>query len=118
MENTFEQVEELAHTLKSYVNTRFEGAKLTVIEKVSEAASDVTARILAGLVWFLFLIFLGISLAYFLNEWWGSVGWSFLCIAVFYLLVGILLLRLRVRLFQLPMMNKMIQKLHQENEED
>ena len=118
MEKTFEQVEELAESLQAYVNTRFEGAKLTVIEKVSEAAAEVTARILAGLVWFLFLIFLGISLAYFLNVWLRSVGLSFLCVAVFYLLLGIALVKFRVQIFQLPMMNRMIQKMYKEHEED
>ena len=118
MEKTLEQVEELVHTLHAYVNNRFEGAKLTAIEKASEAASNVTASILSGLVWFLFLIFLGIGLAFFLNEALGSMGWSFMCIALFYLVLGILFWRFRSRIFQVPIMNSMIEKLNKDHEEN
>ena len=118
MEKTLEQVEELVHTVHAYVNNRFEGAKLTTIEKTSEAAADVTARILAGLVWFLFLIFLGISLAFFLNDLFGSMGWSFMCIAAFYLVLGFVFWRFRGQLFQVPFMNSMIQKLNRKDEEN
>lgn len=118
MEKTLEQVEELVDTLHQYVNNRFEGAKLTAIEKASEAAADVTASILSGLVWFLFLIFLGIGLAYFLNEVLDSMGWSYMCIALFYFVLGILFWRLRSHFFQVPIMNRMIQKLNKEHEED
>ena len=118
MEKTLEQVEELVHTLHAYVNNRLEGAKLTAIEKASEAAADVTASILSGFVWFLFLIFLGISLAFFMNEVLGNMGWSFMCIAIFYLVLGPIFWRFRSRFFQVPIMNRMIEKMNKGHEEN
>ena len=57
MEKTFARVEELADTIKEYVNTRIESVKLSAAEK----SSAVVANILAGIfVAGVFLFFIGI----------------------------------------------------------
>lgn len=118
MEKTFEKVEELAGTVKEYVNTRIESAKLSIAEKSSAVIANVIAGLIVAGVFLLFFLFGSIALAFGLGEWIGATWAGFLIVAVFYLLIGIIVWFARIKLIRLPLMNAFIKQLFSETDEE
>lgn len=118
MENTFDRLEDLAHDLKEYVNTRTELGKVMVVEKSSQVMANLLARIVVILGIFLFMIFLGISLAYLAAGWTGQLWLGFLIMACVYLLIVLIVWYFRNKLFRNPIMDSMIQQLYKDDEKD
>jgi hypothetical protein len=71
MEKAFDKMEELANNIKEYVNARIDGVKLGAAEKNSVVIANVTAGIVASLVFLFFLGFASVALSLFLGEWTG-----------------------------------------------
>lgn len=118
MENTFTKAEELAGNIKAYINNRVNAAKLSIAEKTSALIANLAAGALAVFVFLLFVIFGGISLSFGLAEWIGKTWAGFLIVAFFYLLLGIIVWKLRKRIIQLPVMNALIQQLFEKDHEE
>jgi Fe2+ transport system protein B len=118
MEKTFDRVEELADTIKEYVNSRIESVKLSVAEKSSAVIANVVAGIIVALVFFFFIIFASIALSFGLGEWIGKTWAGFLIVAGLYLLLGIVVWAARGKIIRLPLMNAIIQQLFNKEEED
>jgi len=118
MESTFARVEELADTLKEYVNTKIESVKLNAAEKTSAAVANTLAGIIVALVFFFFVIFASVALSLGLGEWIGMTWAGFLIVAGLYLLIGILVWAARGKLIRLPLMNAMIRQLFRNDEEE
>ncbi|MEP7254674.1 MAG: phage holin family protein [Ferruginibacter sp.] len=118
MERAFAKIEELADTIKSYVNTRIESAKLTVAEKSSVIIANVAAGIVVAVVFFFFTIFAGIALSFGLGEWIGKTWAGFLIVAFLYLLTGIVIWKARGRIIRLPVMNALIKQLFSNDDEE
>ena len=111
MEKTFERVEELAGTIKEYVNTRIESVKLTAAEKCSAVIANLLAGIIVALVFFFFIIFASIALSFGLGEWIGKTWAGFLIVSGLYLLIGMIVWSARGKIIRLPLMNALIQQL-------
>jgi hypothetical protein len=118
MEKTFARVEELADTIKEYVNTRIESVKLSAAEKSSFVVANVLAGIFVAVVFLFFIVFASVALAFGLGEWIGKTWAGFLIVAGLYLLIGIVVWAGRGKLIRLPLMNAMIQQLFKKDEED
>ena len=118
MEKAFAKVEELANTVKDYVNTRIESAKLSVAEKSSAVIANVIAAFVVVGVFMFFIVFSSIALAFGLGEWIGKAWAGFLIVAGFYLLIGIVIWVARVKIIRLPVMNALIKQLFGEEDEE
>ena len=119
MEKTFAKVEELADTVKEYVNNRIESAKLTVAEKGSAVVAVLIAGLIIAAIFTFFIVFAGVAFALLLGGWMGKTWAGFLIVAGLYLLLGIVIWAARDKLIRQPIMNALIKQLFgQEDEED
>ena len=118
MEKTFARVEELADTIKEYVNTRIESVKLSVAEKTSAVIANVMAGVIVVVVFSFFIIFASIALSIGLGEWIGNAWAGFLIVACLYLLIGIVVWVGRGRIIRLPLMNALIRQLSRNDEDN
>ena len=118
MEKAFAKVEELADTVKDYVNTRIESAKLNIAEKSSAVIANLVAGLIVVSFFMLFFLFGSIALAFGLSEWIGKTWSGFLIVAGLYLLIGLVVWTARVKIIQLPIMNALIKQLFGEEDEE
>lgn len=118
MEKAFAKVEELADTIKDYVNTRLESVKLSAAEKSSAVIANVIAVFVVAVVFIFFIIFAGMALAFGLGVWLGSTWLGFLIVACLYLVLGIAVWLARGKIIRMPVMNSMIQQLFKNEEEE
>ena len=117
MEKAFTKVEELAGTIKEYINNRIETAKLSIAEKSSAFIANTMASIIVAAVLFFFLLFAGVALSLVLGNWIGNTWIGFLIVAVGYLLIGVIIWLGRGRLIRRPVMNKIIRQLMKEDDQ-
>lgn len=118
MEKAFAQAEELADSVKEYVNTRIESIKLNTAEKSSGIIATLIAGFLVATLFLFFLVFCSIAVALILGEWIGKPWAGFLIVAFLYLVTGIAVWFARVRIIQLPIMNALIKQLFSEGYEE
>jgi fatty acid desaturase len=118
MEKTFERVEELADTIKDYVNTRIDSVKLSAAEKTSAVIANVLAGIVVALVFFFVIIFASLALSFGLGAWIGKTWAGFLIVAGLYLFAGMIVWSARGRLIRMPIMNALIAQLFSHDEDD
>jgi energy-coupling factor transporter transmembrane protein EcfT len=120
MEKAFAKVEELADTIKDYVNTRMESVKLNAAEKSSAVIANIIAAFVVAVVFIFFIIFAGAALGFGLGAWLGKTWLGFLIVAYLYLVLGIIVWLARGKIIRLPIMNALIQQLftNEEEEED
>ncbi len=118
MEKAFTRAEEMAGTIREYINTRIESVKLSTAEKASKIAANLLAGIFAVIVFIFFMIFTGIALALILGNWIGQTWAGFGLIALLYLVIGMVAWIARGKLIRLPLMNALIQQLFNDDEED
>jgi fatty acid desaturase len=118
MEKSFEKAEELASSVKEYLDIRLDAVKLTVAEKTSAVIANVLAGIAVALVFFFFMVMASVALAFVLGNWMGRTWAGFLVVAALYLLLGIIVWVARVKLIRLPFMNALIKQMFKYDEED
>ncbi|MFM9911672.1 MAG: phage holin family protein [Chitinophagaceae bacterium] len=118
MEKAFTKVENLADSIKDYVNTRIESVKLQAAEKTSGVIANIIAGVVVAVVFLFFIVFSSIALSVGLGEWIGKPWAGYLMVAFLYLLIGIVVWAARVKMIRLPIMNALIQQLFENNEED
>lgn len=111
MESTYSKIEELAGSVKAYVNGRVELMKLQVADKSSSVISNLVAGMAVAVVFIFFLVFASTALALVLGEWMGKTWAGFLLVAGFYLVLGIIIWTMREKLIRLPVMNAIIKQL-------
>jgi hypothetical protein len=108
MENTKEELDDLIDELKDYWETRNKLGKLKAIEKGSQIAGESASVFFVILISIFFLLFLSLAGAFVLSEVLGSYLSGFLCIAAFYLLVGLVIYSNRQAWIKKPVMNSVI----------
>lgn len=118
MEKTFEKAEELASSVKEYLDVRLDAVKMNVAEKTSAVIANVLAGIAVALVFFLFMVMVSVALAYILGDWMGKTWAGFLAVAGLYMLLGMIVWMARVKLIRLPIMNALIKQMFKYDEED
>jgi ammonia channel protein AmtB len=118
METVFAKAEELAGTIKEYINTKIESAKLNAAEKSSTIIANTIAGIIASVVFILFIVFAGITIALVLGAWLGKTWAGFLIVAVVYLLLSFFVWYAREKIIRLPVMNNIIRQLFNTPDDD
>ena len=118
MENAFARAEELVGNIKAYFDSRIESIKLSIAEKTSRVIANLVAGIIVIFIFFLFIVFAGIALSFFLGSWIGNTWAGFLIVAGLYLIMGIIVWAGRGKLIRLPVMNALIKQLFRNDDEE
>ena len=118
MEKAFAKVEELAGTLRVYINSKIESVKLNAAEKSSQFLSNVLAGLAVAVVFLCCFIFGSIALAFILGDLIGQIWAGFLAVAILHFLLAMAMWILRERILRLPLMNGFINQLFKTNEKD
>ena len=108
MSEEFKKAGSVFEQVTAYVNTRVSQAKLSVAEKLSHGIALLVAVLLSALVFFLSFCLLSAAAAILIGQWLGSLWLGFAIMAFFVLLAGVLIWKLRGRLFQIPLLNKLL----------
>jgi ABC-type uncharacterized transport system fused permease/ATPase subunit len=111
MEKAFAKAEELASSVKEYINTRIEAAKLNAAEKTSGIVANIIAAIIVTLFFLFCIVFASTAAAVSLGEWMGKPWAGFLIVAFLYFLTGIIVWAKKEKIIRLPIMNALIKQL-------
>jgi len=111
MQEEFKIIEDSVEHFKKYLNTRIAQVKLGAAEKTSDILSVLIARLLVAVVFFFFILFASTAAAYSLGALMGAAWAGFLIVAAFYLLAGLIIWAARERLLRIPIMNRIIRRL-------
>jgi hypothetical protein len=101
-------VEETRVLVKDWVETQVNIQKLKMVKTGSKIAGNLIWMIVMLFLASLFIIFLGVTAGYWLSELTGSMVEGFGIVTGFILIMIILLVLLRKKLFINPVMRKMI----------
>ncbi len=107
---------ELLDHIKDYVETQGEITRLTILDKMSQAAGAALGGFIIGFLYFLFFIFAGFAIAYVIAEYTGHTYIGFICVAGFYLVAGILFAWKKKEWIQKPLSDKIIRNYFEEHE--
>jgi cytochrome c biogenesis protein CcdA len=118
METVFAKAEEFTDHIKDYINTRIDLIKLQLAEKTSKIIAGFIAGITVAIIFLMFFLFVNISIAYLLGEWIGRIWAGFLIVSGLYLFLGIFIWTARNKLIRIPIMNKLIEVLFNNDKED
>lgn len=117
MEKVFSKAEELAGTLRDYVDNRIEMAKLRTAEKTSLLLSNMLAFIAVALVIFLGLTLASIGVSIGIGILIGSSWAGFLIMGAFYFLLSWICWAGRERVVRIPIMNAILRHLYPKEED-
>lgn len=117
MEKIFDKAEEMVGNIKEYVNNGLNDIKLKVAEKTSAIIANLVAGLMTVFVFLLVIIFGGITLSFGLGEWIGKIWLGFLVVTIIYLLLGVIIWKLRKRIIQFPIMNAILDQLMNNQDE-
>jgi Putative Actinobacterial Holin-X, holin superfamily III len=104
--------------LEEYVQTRLSLFRVRVAIKVSRALSVFFTLVMSALLFFLVIIFLGMTAGFWLGALTGSTAAGFLIVTLIYLLLLILAIVFRKQLFKRPITNMIVSVIEEELEED
>lgn len=111
MHNSMEEnspIEDLNENLKAYLSTRYDLAVLKTTDKVSAIGSMTSLAVILGVFITLCVLFLSVSIGFFLAEWVGSYALGFLALSGFYFLLFLLVLIFRKSWIINPVRNRLI----------
>ncbi len=108
MPDEFKKAGSVFEQVTAYVNTRVSQVKLSVAERMSQVTALLIAVLLGALVFFLFVLLLAVAAAILIGQWLGSMWLGFVVVAGIVLIKGMLIWWLRGRLFQIPVMNRLL----------
>ncbi len=101
----FDRFEALSESLKAYIQTNIELAKLQAIERASVIGSAIASSVILGVVGLLFVVFLSIWAGLYLGLLLGAYHLGFACVAGFYFLIVIILVLSKKKLIGDPVRN-------------
>lgn len=110
MEET-NKIEKIFNDVKDYAETRFDIILLNAQDKGSGLISSIASIIILGVLGLISTMFLSIAAAWFLGEYLHSPSVGFLCVAVFYLLIVLILYVNRENWIKLPIINSILKKI-------
>jgi len=117
MEKVFNRAEELAGTIREYIDARISGIKLQAAEKASMVVSNMLAFIVVALVIFLSFAMGSVGIALLIGTWVGKTWAGFLILSLFYVILSYIVWAGRIQWIRIPMMNAILEQLF-EKEED
>ncbi len=96
---------EITAAVKSYINTRIELLKLTMLQKITKAGTFMLTFVSVVVALFSILIFLMFAFSFWYGEKTGSLSQGFLISAGIFLLISIVILIFRKALFSKPLVS-------------
>lgn len=85
------QIDPLFEQVDSYVKTSYELYRLKTIKKTAEVISSFIANGAILVVFFMFILFISISLSFWLGDLLGENYLGFLCVSAIYVVLGAVL---------------------------
>ena len=70
------------------------------------------------MVFFSFVLFASVALAFVFSKLTGEYYWGFLIVAGIYLLIGLIVWTMKEKLLRLPIMNAMLRQLFKEEDDE
>lgn len=116
MEET-NKIEKMFADVKDYAETSIDIFALNAQDKVSDVMSSIASIAILGVLTMFTIMLLSISGAWLLGEYLHSPSIGFFCVAVFYLLLGVILYVNRKNWIKLPVINAILKKItfHENN---
>ncbi len=111
-------VDEIITISRSYINTRIELWKLTLLEKASLAGSFFISSIILVLIGAFCLLFISLAFAFWYGQRTGDTAVGFLILTGFYLLLGIIFVLGRKKMVIGPIIRSMSEILYKEDENE
>ena len=93
------RVEQLVEQVTGYVNLRIDAFKLAMVENLSTLSGNMLGIVIFLLLALMALLLLTVAATYALGLWIGSMVGAMLIMAALYLIVGLIVLLNRQRLF-------------------
>ena len=115
--NEHRKIETLTDNLKIYINTNIELNRLEATERLSVLGSIFISYTLIVPAGILFILFISLSLAFYLSRHLGGSDIGFAIVAGVYLLLGIILILSRKRLLEKPIRDRIIREALIKNQE-
>ena len=84
-------LEPLYEKVEAYTKTTLELMKLKTIDKTAQVTSTFVSRVIAILLFSLSIIILSIGVSFWLGDLLGKNYYGFICVALFYTLIGTIL---------------------------
>jgi hypothetical protein len=105
------KIEKMVTDIKDYAETRLDIAVLNAQDKVSHVISSFATVLIVGALAGMTLLFASVAGAWYLGEYLQRPSIGFLCVAGFYLLLGLVLFLMREKWIQLPIINAILKKI-------
>ena len=113
---TLTLIESLFTQTKDYVDNRLELFKLQAIDKSSKITSSIAAGITLFVVFFIFFVILNIGIALLIGDLVGKSYLGFLIWAGFYLIVGLVIMSKKNKIFKGPISGMIISKFYKDGD--
>ena len=111
-------IDPIYNDAKEYIDNRIDFYKLNAADKLSKFTAALMAGIIACALFLFFLLFAGAAAVYALNLVINEIYWSFLIVGGFFLIVGILVWKMKDKLIRFPVLNGIMQQIfNQANDE-
>ncbi|RPD38405.1 hypothetical protein [Chitinophaga barathri] len=108
---------ETGKVAREYLETRLDLIKLQAAGKLSKALGLFFSLIMAFLLFFFVVVFLGMVLGFWIGEKTGSMALGFSCAAGFFIVLLLVMIFFRKGLIQRPLANMLAAELIEEIEE-
>ncbi len=109
---------ESVNLLIEYFEAKWNVAALNISDRVARTLSAVLMGMCMALLGLFVVILLSISAALALGDWLGNPALGFLLIALFYMLVGAVVILYRKQLLFLPFVNYVLNLLYKEEKDE
>ncbi len=101
---------------RSYVNTRIELWKLSLLEKTSLAGAFFLSSVVIVLIIAFCLLFVSLAFSYWYGQQTGDLAMGFLITAGFYVIVGLIFILNRKSIISGPIVRKLTSILYKDDE--
>ncbi len=113
-----DKIEDLTSNVKDYVNTQYQLAILKAGNIVSTIGARIVGTFILVAIFSFFVIFISTSAGFYLSKVTGSREMGFLIVALFYLVVGLVLLIFRKKLVIGPIRNNFIKQIFKDDKQE
>ena len=107
---------EMIKIARSYVNTRIELWKLSLLEKTSLAGAFFLSSVVIVLIIAFCLLFVSLAFAYWYGQQTGDLAMGFLITAGFYVIVGLIFILNRKNIITGPIIRSLTSILYKDDE--
>jgi hypothetical protein len=118
MEKAIAKIEELSDTLRDYLDVKIESAKLSAAEKTSSIVASLATQIILGRIFYIFILFISVTMALGLSQWIGISWAGFLIVALMYFAIGLVMWIVRKPMIYEPRRDAFIKQLFTDDDED